>query len=139
MKRSHGSHNKKVCDYLNLKCEEDCNDWIVTTAFYSSIHFLDHALFPCVYDQKTFNNINEAHNYMRLKTNSKHQTRDVLLNKILPKHKSEYSFLIEESQNARYSNYQVHDMVAAKAVRSLESIILSYDKEKKDIKSRWKI
>lgn len=135
VKRLHGEHNKKVCDYLHLRCEEKFNDWIVTTAFYSSIHFLDHALFPCKFEGNDFNNINEAHNHLRLRSSSKHQTRDILLNKIMPKHKADYSFLIEESQNARYSNYQVNDLVAAKAVRSLESIIKSYNKEKKNIKT----
>jgi hypothetical protein len=131
MKRLHGSHNKKVCDYLNLKCEERFNDWIVTTSFYSSIHFLDHALFPCKFEGKDYNNINEAH--LDLRRGSKHQTRAVLLNKLLPKHKSEYEFLIEESQNARYSNYNVHEAIAQRAVRSLEAIIASYDKEKSKI------
>lgn len=133
MKRQHGQHNKLICDFLNLKCTEKCNDWIVTTSFYSSIHFLDHALFPCNFEDKKFNNINEAHTYLRHKSNSKHSTRFILLSKIMPLHSDDYNFLIEQSQNARYHDYNVQDIIASRAVQSLERIIKSYDKEKKDI------
>lgn len=133
MKREHGQHNKKVCDYLNLKCEETFHDWITTTAFYSAIHFLDHALFPCTYGDKIFKDINEAHSFLRHQSNSKHNTRFVLLNKTLPKHANDYNFLIEESQNARYYNYQVNEVISNRAVNALGKIIDSYDRDKKTI------
>lgn len=132
MKRNHGKHNKKVCDKLYLQDDYVCNDWVVTTSFYSAIHFIDHALFPCEYEGNKFNNINEAHKI--LSSGSKHKTREILLNKIMPKHVSEYSFLSKESQNARYVDYSIHEVISRKAVSSLDNIISSYDKEKKDIK-----
>lgn len=131
MKREHGVHNKLVCDKLYLETTVKCNDWVVTTSFYSSIHFIDHALFPCEYNGNVFNDINEAHSVINNK--SKHQTRAILLNKILPKHKSDYEFLISESQNARYSNYDVNPLISNKAYRSLENIVKSYDREKNKI------
>lgn len=130
-KRSHGAHNKKVCDRLYLQNDYVCNDWVVTACFYSAIHYIDHALFPCDYNGKTYNNINEAHK--SIGGNTKHKIRSILLNKNLPKHKGEYEFLITESQNARYSNYNVHVRIADKAVRNLEAIMSSYDKEKNKI------
>lgn len=131
-KREHGRHNKKVCDKLYLQDEYECCDWVVTTSFYSSIHYIDHALFPCEYNGSKFNNINEAHN--SIGSSSKHQTRAILLNKILPKHKGDYEFLISESQNARYVDYKVNSFIAKKAVSCLTNIISSYDKDKQDIK-----
>lgn len=132
MKRSHGKHNKSVCNKLYLQDDHICNDWVVTTSFYSSIHFIDHALFPCEYMGTKFNNINEAHKFIG--SPSKHQTREYLLNKIMPKHISEYSFLCNQSQNARYIDYNVNEAISKKAVSCLDNIIKSYDKDKNDIK-----
>ena len=131
MKRDHGKHNKRVCDKLHLQEEYKCNDWVVTTSFYSSIHFIDHALFPCDYKGNRLNNINDAHSVIR--ANSKHQTRAILLEKLRPKHKGDYSLLISESQNARYVNYQISDPIATRAVAALGKIITSYDKDKGNI------
>jgi hypothetical protein len=131
MKREHGLHNKKLCDKLYLSEPVEFNDWVVTTAFYSSIHFLDHALFPCKYESQTFTNINEAHR--RIKANSKHQTRAILIGKLMPKHKADYDFLISESQNARYSNYNVNPAISKRAYFILDKIKDSYDKEKSNI------
>lgn len=129
VKREHGKHNKKVCDHLNLQSSSlSCNDWIVTTAFYSSIHYLDHILFPCKYEGKEFKDINEAHTYIN--SRSKHQTRAKLVTELLPEHKGRYSFLIEESQNARYVDYNVNSFVSDKAVRELSTIAEFCDKNK---------
>lgn len=132
MKREHGIHNKSLCDELYLQDPVKYNDWVVTTAFYSSIHFIDHALFPCDLEGNEFKNINEAHR--KIKADSKHQTRAILLGKLMPLHKSDYDFLIGESQNARYSNYNVNPAIASKAYKVLEKIESSYDKEKSKIK-----
>lgn len=132
MKREHGLHNQAVCNKLELD-DMECNDWVVTTAFYASIHFIDHALFPCVYNGERFDNINQAHNF--ISSNSKHQTRGYLLNKIMPKHASDYEFLIEKCHNARYSNYQVNPAISDRAVSNLRKIMNSYNKEKSELES----
>jgi len=131
MKRLHGQHNEKVCNKLNLD-PLICNDWIVTTAFYSAIHFLDHALFPCTLDGENFQNISEAHKSIR--SNSKHQTRGILLSKLMDQHYQDYLFLQTNSQNARYVNYDVNEAISNRAVSNLNKIISSYNKEKKEIK-----
>jgi hypothetical protein len=132
MKRNHGLHNKQLCDELYLQDPVKYNDWVVTTAFYSSIHFIDHALFPCTLGDTEFKNINEAHR--KVKGDSKHQTRAILLGKLMPLHKSDYDFLISESQNARYSNYAVNSAIASRAYSLLDKIKTSYDKDKSQIK-----
>jgi len=132
MKLEHGRHNKVVCDNLYLQDKYECKDWVVTTSFYSAIHFIDHALFPCQHNGKTFKDINEAHR--ELNARSKHATREILVNKYLPKFKAEYSFLLSESQTARYVNYDLNQAFADKAVRHLNAIQKAFDKEKKDIK-----
>lgn len=130
LKRAHGKHNKRVCEHLNIQVDKlPCNDWIVTTAFYSSIHYIDHIIFPYELGDRTkFNDINEAHKSIR--ASSKHQTRAEIISQVLPDLKGGYSFLISESQNARYVNYDVNPMIASKAIRELNKIAQFCDKDK---------
>ena len=122
LKISHGAHNKRICDKLHLEYQE-CPDWVVTTAFYSSIHYLDSKLFPCKHDDKEFVNISQAHSFLKTRSGSKHQTRGYLLSKYQGEFKGEYEFLLENSQTARYVDYNINEAIADKAVRYLERII----------------
>jgi len=127
MKRAHGKHNKDICDKLYLQDELECNDWVITTAFYSSIHYLDHILFPYLHtDGCVFNDINEAHKIIKAK--NKHETRGILVQRKVPSLGGHYVFLKEECYNARYSNYQVNEAFSNRAVRNLEKIICESDK-----------
>ncbi|MDR0801615.1 hypothetical protein [Fluviicola sp.] len=130
MKRDHGKHNKAVCDFLHLNSGDKvkCNDWIITTAFYSSIHFIDHILFPLEHNGKKFSNISEAHN--NISSQSVHQTRGILVNLYLTKINTAYKFLISESQSARYSRYDINEATSNLAVKHLEAICKECDKNK---------
>jgi hypothetical protein len=122
MRRSHGQHNKIVCDKLHLQTEITCNDWVITTAFYSAIHFIDHLLFPLEYsDGLKFNNIGQAHSF--IKANSIHQSRGILVGKFLNQIHDQYNFLIKECHHARYSNYDINTFLSDRAVRELDKII----------------
>lgn len=118
--KEHGEHNFKVCKHLELTHEIECNDWVVTTAFYAAIHFLDSKLFPCTYESETFQNIDEAHRSLR-KT-SKHQTRGFLIKKKLTEHAGEYEFLLETCHSARYRNYKIQNEISSRAVRVVSAI-----------------
>jgi hypothetical protein len=119
-KRDHAKHNYDICNHLNLQDKLLCNDWIVTTAFYSAMHYIDHILFPCNYKGNVFNNINEAHG--TLSKDSKHQSRAILVYNLLPNLAAEFKFLISECQEARYSNYLTNPAIAQKAVKFLDVI-----------------
>lgn len=41
----HANHNVRVCNYLGKK--EDYGDWVITSAFYSAVHFVRHLILPC--------------------------------------------------------------------------------------------
>ncbi len=43
-KIDHAKHNESVCNFISSN--KDFADWVVTTAFYSAIHFVDHKIFP---------------------------------------------------------------------------------------------
>ena len=40
----HGEHNEAACDFLETK--KEFSDWIITTAFYASLQFVTHKIFP---------------------------------------------------------------------------------------------
>ena len=43
----HAEHNERVCNFLSKKVEY--GDWIITTAFYSAIHYVRHLMLPGVF------------------------------------------------------------------------------------------
>src|ERR1051326_8009484 len=103
-KIKHGEHNRTLCDHLITK--GGYNDWVVTTAFYSAIHFIEHKLFdkPFDYGGKKLINIDAAHNYIRI-TKSKHETRGILVTHANLEFAHEYLYLEKACKNARYINY----------------------------------
>ncbi len=129
MKREHGQHNHVVCSKLQVTTDISCNDWIVTTAFYSAIHFLDHIIFPMEYNGNKFDNINEAHKVLR--KHSKHQTREFLVNEKLRSQAANYSFLMSQCWDARYNNYDVNAAISNLAVKKLNDIRKECDVDKK--------
>ena len=126
--REHGIHNKRVCDKLHLQDELECHDWVLTTAFYSSIHYLDHLLFPFIEaNGNKFNNIGEAHNTINAK--NKHETRGILVERKISAFGKDYGFLKDECYNARYYNYRTSSTYANRVVGILERIIAASDKK----------
>lgn len=128
MSREHGDHNRVVCHKLHVTTDITCNDWIITTAFYSAIHFLDHLIFPFDYNGTKINNINEAHKSIRKQ--SKHQTREFIVHLKLPSQSANYSFLMSQCWNARYSDYDVNSAISDLAVKKLNLIRSECDVQK---------
>jgi hypothetical protein len=98
------------------------NDWVVTTAFYSGIHFLEAHLFTDIltYGTRDLRNLDEAHKF--LKFESRHATRRHLVSKFLSTIDGDYSWLESQSRNARYKNYKVQDKIAETACKCLSNI-----------------
>ena len=134
MSRDHGRHNQVVCGKLHLTTDIPCNDWVITTAFYSAIHFIDHFMFPVEYAGTKLNNINEAHRI--IKKDNKHSTREFLVNTYLKSQSANYSFLMSECWNARYANYDINEAIANLAVKKLQAIMKECDVDKKVAKKK---
>lgn len=49
----HAIHNEKV--YRHLCQNPEFCDWVVTTAFYSALHYIRHKMFPCEFTLKDGN------------------------------------------------------------------------------------
>lgn len=110
----------------------DCpTDWVVTTAFYSAIHFIDHKLFRLKLEDGTFyENITDALKKQRTAKN-RHDLRSNLVAKHLPEHTPAYDYLLTECHHARYVNYMVSSFISQRAIRELDSIIKGCDIDKK--------
>lgn len=110
MKLLHAKHNEKACKHL--KDEGAFNDWVITTAFYSAIHYIEHELFPKQYSDpidgkvKNFKDF-EAY-YLRREDRqaNKHKIRQVLVEEYIPEISDSYQTLKENCWNARYVSYK---------------------------------
>ena len=134
MKKKHAIHNENACDYLLQSGK--FNDWVVTTAFYSAMQYLNYELFPLEIQDEQYDNFNIYYdslcNYqgytMINNRPSKHQSMINLVHSRLPNCNRFYRWLHNESSNARYSNYNVSNQMADTAKKYLNYIKSHLDK-----------
>jgi len=116
MKFAHAEHNESLCDHLleNLKW----NDWVMTTAFYSALHYVEDRLFPLELDGDTYEDFDEYY-LERQKhkdfSSNKHQSRINLIFRKLKYAHQAYKFLFEACYSARYQSYIVDEPTAKQA------------------------
>ena len=118
-KKDHGEHNKNLCDELFKSTKY--NDWVLTTAFYSSIHYIDYALFPLIDNGKTFISVDSSCQHFR--AHSRHDCRKKLVTKFMASQLDNYNYLDKNCRNARYVNYIVSSSKATQAKEKVELII----------------
>jgi len=104
----HAKHNESVCNFISHK--QDFADWVVITAFYSAMHFVDHKIFPLAMktdDGKKFRlkTVDEYKLFVESKKD-KHSVRVELVNKACNTVRSEFFWLYNTCKTARYLNYQ---------------------------------
>ena len=123
MRKEHAEHNEEACHYLNQSGKY--NDWVITTAFYSAMHYLQYELFPLEIGDEVFDSFNSYYRsrcrYINDKP-SKHQTTIEIVQTRLPNCNRFYRWLHDECFTARYSNYNVTSQKANTAVKYLNSI-----------------
>ena len=118
MKKLHAEHNEKLCEQL-IK-EGKYNDWVITTAFYSAIHFIDHKLFPLEHDDTIYYDMGEVR--ARRNSKSKHLARKEIVAECLPEQVSNYDFLDKNCRTARYVSYVVAPKKAQMAFQRLSQL-----------------
>lgn len=104
----HAAHNEEVCDFL-LESKR-YNDWVVTTAFYSALHFVQNDIFPITIKGKKYNTFNKYYWRFAKKNNeniSKHSATIDAVKKHNPKCYSYYKSLHDSCMNARYREYNI--------------------------------
>lgn len=123
MSKAHAQHNEALCHFLL----EDgrFNDWVVTSAFYSALHFAHNELFPLTENEKIYENFDIYFNYVLKNTHksiSKHQGTIQLVKKLIPESLPHYRWLYDACMNARYSNYKVSDEKSKRAKKELDTL-----------------
>ena len=124
----HAQHNEKVCQHLSLN--QEFTDWVITTAFYSALHYISYKVFPFTIPSSngepsiTVNSIDQYYNTPS--GSSKNLSKHQLLAKLADLHCSpiceDYRWLLDMSMNARYSNYQHMVQVSQRAMSLLTKI-----------------
>jgi hypothetical protein len=123
LKKAHAERNEQLND--QLIAQNIYRDWVVTTAFYSAIHYVEHKLFvaPFRYFDNEVKNLEDAHSVIPYKLRkSRHETRGDLVKLRLYKIQVQYDFLRKQSQTARYVNYVVSEKLAKEAKGCLNKI-----------------
>jgi len=105
-KLKHAKHNESVCRYLSPK--QDYADWVVITAFYSAIQFVEHKIFPLTEGGHTFQNMDQYFISVRhiQPPRDKHTWRKDLVASTCSDISAAYNWLLSTCNTARYSNYQ---------------------------------
>ncbi len=125
MTLKHAKHNEKACKHLNSNGE--FKDWIITTAFYSAIHYVDHSLFPNQYEDpstkkiKHFKSLDFYFTHTD-RTKPKHEIRHDLVDEHLPEISDQFQTLKENCSNARYVDYRFDKDVSDLCVTCLDDI-----------------
>lgn len=125
---NHGLHNENACEYLTLNV--DFKDWVITTAFYSALHFVSSKIFPFKAPaiegkQTSIENIDQYYNYTKAKARniSKHELLlDLIENRFNDQTYEWYDWLLSTATTARYSHYQYDPEIANRAVVYLKKI-----------------
>lgn len=121
MSKTQALHNEEACNYLHSS--NKFNDWVITTAFYSALHFVQYEIFPLNINKTTFEDLNQYYNNtIKSKPLSKHTTTIHLVNSKIPKASPYYRWLHDACMNARYMNFNVSYSKANKAKQYLSLI-----------------
>lgn len=121
-KKAHAERNERLC--RQLRTAGDYLDWVVTTSFYSALHFVQNEMFP--YDNgtrnySTFENYYNSHPFSGKKP-SKHKATIELTFEILPDAGDSYKWLHDACITARYHKYTIPEIVADRAIYHLEIV-----------------
>lgn len=123
--KGHAAHNEAACDLLHKSA--DFPDWVVTTAFYASMHGIYERLFPLKTGGTTYASFDTyfGQRYSRGPSRgryTKHEATVDLVRQHLPHVASHYRLLKDSCFNARYRNYKVKPQDAAIARQQLQQI-----------------
>ena len=123
----HARHNSNVC--MHLFSETEYHDWIITTAFYSSLHYIEHKLFPLEeeingknFKFSSFDGYYSAYKSIANDPQNKHSQRSFLINKKEKAISPAYKQLKDICWTARYIDYNFDKEVSLEATKLLSEI-----------------
>lgn len=126
-KLNHAKHNEQACDYLS---KSDYRDWIVTTAFYSALHYIEFQIFPITEEKSEYKSFSSYYSGVLLPHAlekemdiNKHEALIDLVKSKLPEEVFiNYKFLYDICMNARYNSYRISRTLSNKARICLSDI-----------------
>lgn len=123
-KKSQAEHNEKACKHLHSS--KEFHDWVITTAFYSSIHYIDGCLFPASYEMTNgkIKNCGSIDDYFSKnnQAETKHIIRMYLVEEFCIEIQAQFKWLMDNSSHLRYSDYKTTEEEANKAIEYLDEI-----------------
>lgn len=121
----HAEHNESTCDFLATATDKH-NDWIITTAFYSSMHYLRHKVFPLEIIKSTGKiTVSSFEEYCTEKGiyGQKHKVmRKLIEDNCDLSIASTYNQMLDLSFTARYNKYKYGKKIARLAQKRLNAI-----------------
>jgi hypothetical protein len=122
--KAHAIHNAKVCAFLNDA--NDYPDWVVTTAFYAALHFVQHEVFPGSMGNRTYvsfeNYYNGHYGHTQNKPNRHRSTINLVYSEIGTDAGVIYEWLHDACRTARYRNFNTSPSVAKASMERLEEL-----------------
>jgi hypothetical protein len=123
-KKAHAGHNEDACKFLHS--DGSYCDWVVTTAFYSALHFVQNDIFPKTVNGNLYDTFDQYYigHYQGIKNKpSKHASTISLVRAELGEPIFQiYDWLFGLCMNARYHDYNVHKFVAEEATKRLSRL-----------------
>jgi spermidine synthase len=120
----HAEHNEDTCKYLRRK--PDFLDWVITTAFYSAMHYLRYKMMPQTETISsgtvTFNDFETYYNACKTFHQGRHGFQAEKVRILFPEISADYSHLKDICENARYYNYQYDRAASELAYKRLQTI-----------------
>lgn len=123
MHRLHAEHNEEVCRHLNVVTGKNYNDWVVTTAFYSALHYVNHEIFPRKIKGTKYECLNSYYTTLTIPRLSQHNVTKQLVEEFLGDDAGDlYESLLNSSKSARYNDYKVSDQITAGCLNKLDAL-----------------
>jgi hypothetical protein len=121
----HGEHNEEVCNLLNT--EKKYRDWIITTAFYASLHFISCKIFPFEHPIKDsqpirINTIEEWQRFRNYTSNKRHDLLAELASRFCSDVSEKYDWLLSTAKTSRYHQFQYDVQISDLAVSYMKAI-----------------
>lgn len=117
----HALHNEKVCNFISKK--EDYSDWIITTAFYSAIHFVRHLMIPVIMPNGDIKNcFEDFFTCQRSGMEGRHGFQNRYVSTNLKTIAVEYKQLHDWCNQARYFEYNQPRVLSKQAKENLMAI-----------------
>ena len=121
----HALHNEKACLLLHGSSEA-FPDWVITTAFYAALHFVQYKAFPLKEDEEEFESFDDYYAYVSDISDyspSKHKCTINIVNRHFPSDvAAAYRLLFEKSNLARYNDYNLGEKDVEEAMDALAKV-----------------